>query len=621
MPQDTTTQQASTALEDFDVIKTRAEEMITENAERNTMFDQMERAYKIQPTGSGQGPDSDGNTSAPRARKLFDAHPHNAINRIVQMYTVNEPSIDIPVASADKATDEATAQMLEQRRTAADKAQMFMKALLRASDQVSERSVVGDLLFAAAIYGEVPAIIDNLLENTKIEMQEATTSITSPTSIETETEQEPAPFIFESVHPKNSYPRYKRRGGLYQHLFVYATRIGQVKSDYGELAVDVTGNDSDVCNIYDYMDVNQHVVWLKEQASAPILQIAMAKGMGVIPRVSRIVSSNPGFFELQVDRRMPFLYSMVKSGLWAARNTMLTAMQTNTVDFLNPKMLYKMLPGREADAPDVDWAKRGDKVVLQSGETAEPFPFRSMPAELLQFNALVEMLTQQSTLNPISGGTAPGGVFSASGLNLLSTASRLATFSIARATEAALSQMLTRTLQWIRAGDYRPELWSENGSLSLTPLDLAPLGKNFYVRVTLKPDQQAERQMVTALARMLREMGLGYEDFLRPLEDGQIIESVSSAIENMKERAFMDAELPKAAAQSAKIADALLGITATVPEMPPGMEQGGGNIGAGQGVPPGMLTPDMVNPAQMQGTEAGMGAPPTPPQMPPGLGG
>jgi hypothetical protein len=65
----------------------------------------------------------------------------------------------------------------------------------------------------------------------------------------------------------------------------------------------------------------------------------------------------------------------------------------------------------------------------------------------------------------------------------------------------------------------------------------------------------------------------------------------------------------------------LLGITATVPEMPPGVEQGGANIGAGQGVPPGMLTPDMVNPAQMQGAPEGMGAPPTQPQMPPGLGG
>jgi DNA-binding ferritin-like protein len=383
---DTTTMPTAAALEDFDVIKTRAEEMITENAERNTMFDQMERAYKIQPSGSGQGSDSDGNTSAPRARKLFDAHPHNAINRIIQMYTANEPSIDIPVASADKATDEATAAMLEQRRVAADKAQMFMKALLHASDQVSERSVVSDLLFAAAIYGEVPAIIDNLLENTTIVKQEAIPSTTPTTSAETETEQEAAPFIFEVVHPKNSYPRYKRRGGLYQHLFVYATKIGQVRSDYEDLAKDVTGGDPDPCNIYDYMDVHQHVVWLKEQASFPILQIAMAKGMGVIPRVSRIVSNNPGFFELQVDKRMPFLYAIVKSGLWAARNTMLTAMQTNTVDFLNPKILYKMLPGRETEAPDIDWAKRGDKVVLQSGETAEPFPFRSMPPELLQFN-------------------------------------------------------------------------------------------------------------------------------------------------------------------------------------------------------------------------------------------
>jgi DNA-binding ferritin-like protein len=582
----TTTQSTASALEDFAEVKTRAEEMITENSARNGMFDKMERAYKIQPSGSGTGQDAEGNTSAPRARKLFDSHPHNAINRIIQMYTANEPSIDIPVASADKATDEQTAQMLDQRKVAADKAQMFMKALLHASDQVSERSIVSDLLYAASIYGEVPAIIDNLMADG----QSDTTELS-------------APFIFETMHPKNSYPRYRRRGGLYQHLFVFATKIGQVKSDYGDLAKDITGGDSDVCNIYDYMDARQHIVWLKEQASAPILQVAMPAGMSTMPRVSRIVSSNPGFFELEVDKRMPFLYSMVKSGLWAARNTMLTAMQTNTVDFLNPKILYRMLPGRESEAPDIDWAKRGDKVVMQTGESAEPFPFRSMPPELLQFNALVEMMTQQSTLNPISGGTAPGGVFSASGLNLLSTASRLATFSIARAVESALSQMLTRTLQWIRAGDYRPELWSENGALSLTPADLAPLGKNFYVRVTLKPDQQAERQMVAALSRMLREMGLGYEDFMRPLEEGQIIESVSSAIENMKTRAFVEAELPKVAAQSAKIADALLGITATVPEAPQGLppEALSANLGAGQGVPPGMLTPDMVNPAQAQG--------------------
>lgn len=527
---------------DFSDLKKRAAAIISSYSQRDSDFLLYENAYKINPLDNTQG-----RTNAAQARLMFDPQGHNVVNSVVRMYMLNRPTISVPTIHVDNTGfDVAMAEGEKQARESSDRIERWLRACLYASDLASSTDFLADSIYAACIYGEVPQIIDN-----------AYARETGVDSAELE-----APIIFTVPSPRMSYPVYSRRNGLLQHIVKTQVQLIEIRSTYGkENTRFITGEDDQLYTLMDWIDIDKHVVWVDEVADQPVFQAALNKGF--IPRTSRR-STSPGFFDEEEYKRMPMLFAYVKAGLWAARNVLMTAVYSNSVDFMNPLYLMKKKAG--GTAPVIDWSKRGSVVEIEVGEELGPLASSNVPKDVFDFVAQVAQLTDESTMAHITAmPKAAGGVSAASALNVLTASSRVATYLIARTVEIATAQSLSKTLRWIKANGDPVDVWGPEGRFTLAPSDI---GDNYHVVVDLKPDMQAEKQMVAGLASSLFErMHIGYDTALEMLEEAGIVESAEEAFNNIIERAFIEGKLPEIVKSTNQYAQHVLGITEQIPEM------------------------------------------------------
>lgn len=527
---------------DFDALKKRVDAIVTGYSTRDADFTLYENAYKLNPTDSASG-----RTSAAQARLMFDPQGHNVIDAIVRMYMVNTPTISVvPSFIANTGFDQGQAQAEREERERIGKIESWLRAAVYASDLASTSDFLADSLYAAGIYGEVPQIIDMAiaqetgLPNTLVE----------------------APFIFFVPHPRMSYPVYTRRNNLIQHVVKTQVYLAEIRATYGiDNTAFITGQDDFQVTLVDYIDMDKHVVWVDEFATEPILFANLAHGF--IPRTSRR-STSPGFFDEEEYKRMPILFAYIKAGLWAARNVLLTATYSNVVDFMNPLMLMKKKAG--GTAPIIDWSKRGSVVDIEVGEELGPLSRSSVTPEIFQFVQRVAQLVDESTMANITAMPRGGksGATPSSALNVLTSSARVATYMIARTVEVATAQTLSKCLRWIKArGDLQFPVWGPEGKLVLTASDIMD---NYHVNVNLKPDMQAEKQMVAGLAATLFErLHLGYDTTLTMLEEAGVIDSAEEAFNNIVERAFLEGELPNIVKNTSDYAKKVLGITQQIP--------------------------------------------------------
>ena len=147
---------------DFESIKQLADSAITNLSGRDSEFVKYEKMYLLDPDSELGKPKRDG------AKTLWDTHPHDSIDAIVRMYTINRWSLSIPTPSVEgEGLDRETISKRKATRAAADKAERFLKALLDRSNDVSQRDVVKmavkqfqDVLFGEGLQAISPAVGD-----------------------------------------------------------------------------------------------------------------------------------------------------------------------------------------------------------------------------------------------------------------------------------------------------------------------------------------------------------------------------------------------------------------------------------------------------------------------------
>ena len=573
---------------------------------RNERFRKFERAFLCDPLGTDEG-----RTSANGARFLFDTRPPDTINAVVRMYIQNDPSFS--VLYSDTISETESPENADKSNTIAKQIQHeidWITDLFTASNLTSQHSLVSDALFAAATYGELPIITHNLIDE----------SLSNPEIGMEGVADESSPFVFQVPHPSQSYPDYSPTKGLIAHVYEVEMTAGMIKLEYG-VRDWLTDSDENLLTVVDYMDKTQHWVWVEQHNDEPLLFAEIPARLGIIPRVSMLVGGAPSFLSDEAQKRRPIIATYLDSGLYAAMNVYLTILHTQAVDFTSNKTIHTKRPGSESVL--IDPAKRGDVIEIEEGEKLEPFMQRLYPPEMLQFGATLMQRGNITTMPEIIGGTAPGGVFAASGLNLLATLARMSMYPIREAVEIALAQTFSRVLRWVKArGDAGGvSVFGKNGVSTLKASEII----STQVRVKLNPDMAMERQAVLGMAtQMYRGMNL-YDSALRLLAEGGLVQSVQGAKDEQEVRAFIDANLPNIAKGGADLASHLMGITASIP--PTGPAQMGNPADKG-GVPPGSMPPDAQDMlSRLQGTQppgrvsAGMTNPLTsavaPPEPPP----
>ncbi len=584
-----TKSKSKSAAVDLAKIQTTIDNTVTPLANRNTEFDKYEKMYLLTVD------DSTGQSSRENVKSLYDPHPHNSINALVNTYTSVSPRIS--VRTPDPKQRGLSAEDVDKRkkiREAAEKAERFLKALLYRSNEVTQRDLVASTLKAMALFAEGTITIDNA---------------------QAEEPDAECPFAFDVPHPKLCYPRYSRRKGLLGHVVKLRLPAADIRATYGDKAVFITEADETALTLVDYIGISQdvktvkgkpasvHVVYVEEHKDQAIINASTE--LPFVPRVSVLVGSND-FFEAEENRRVPFLFALLKSGTWAARNLQLTVMNDNLVKYLNSPIITHT---RDGQPKGIDFSKPYQEIAMYSDENANVLLKNVVPTEQLAFLNITGVNSEESTLPKVAMGStgAIGTGAPAAAIASLSANARIATRAVARGAERALSKAFSTVLKWIIA---TPGLivsaWGANGVEELAGSDLIIDGSEYTeVLVELQPDMQQERQMVAGLAATLFNSHLvGYDIAGEILESGGVVNGAQEMLRDVIERAFIEARLPAMAQQAAQQADKLTGYVAAVPSAP------------SAGAPPGTMPGQAPSPQQLLGALQASGAMSQPPALP-----
>ncbi len=560
---ETTTAAASASkAPDFETFKTRATRLVADLSGRDGEFDKYEKMYLLDPD------EELGQSQRTKVHTLYDTHPKDTVDAVVRMYTTNEPSISVPTPSAQsEGLDDAEIEKRQKARANADKLERFLKALVYRMRDVSQRNIAALTVKQFTLFDEGTILIDPVVADDP---------------------QAACPFIFDAPHPKSCYPRYSRRKGLLHHVVKQQLEFADIVATYGEKATAFIGVDEATkLTLFDAVDGTAHCVWVQEQESRAI--VLTKHELPFVPRVSMLASANE-FFTDEKDKRVPFLYGMLKGGVWAARNLNLTLMLDNLIKFLNSPIIEETVDGQplgiDFDVPFGEYATRAGP-----GVNVHQLIKNVIPPEQLQFWQILSGMAERGTLSAIAAtGSAPG-VNVAAVVAALTANSRVATNLIADATNRAMSRALSIVLEWIKARGQAVSVWGISGLEEITADDI---GDYTHVEYRLKPDMQAEKNLVAGLAtRLFTALHLGYDDTLEMLEEAGVIRSAQSAMANILERAFLEANLPALAQGAAGTLQAMTGRVASVP-----------TAGAAPAAP-GAGGTQASNPADMTGTAGG----------------
>jgi hypothetical protein len=575
MPKKTTkaTKKSAGAL-DFETIKTNATALADDLGTRDSEFEKYEKVYLLDPDNAM------GKSKRTDAKLLYDTHPHDVINSIVRMYTANEPSISVPTPSIDDAgLDTKIIEERKKLRDGANKAERFLHALLYRMMDVSQRDPVAELLRAFALFDESSIVVNNLV------------------AFDPEGE---LPFAFTVPHPIQCYPRYSSARGLIQHLFKVELSYADIRATYGEDATaGLTADDAEMTVVFDYTDRNVRAVWTEDDPEPIVLE---EHKLDFLPRVSMIASAN-GFFVAEEKKRVPFLYGILKSGLWASRNLNLTLMNDNLAKYLNSPIIEETQKG---EALGIDFEQPFKEIPIRPGEKVYQLQKNVVPTEQINYYSLLSQMMERGTMPSTMMGAGVRGNMPAAGIAALTANGRVSTLQIANAVNRAMSKAFSVVLRWIVARGDEVSVWGQGGLESLAPSDLMFNGKPYtHVEFKIKPDQQQEKQMVAGLVSSLFNARLlGYEQAGELLENGGMVKSANDWMKDIIMRSMIDAQLPELAKGASEQARALTGIVQAVPsaqgapnlggpnaqaELQQQMQQNpqGASMGAPGGAPPG----------------------------------
>lgn len=503
-------------------------------------FEAYDRMYLVNPIGENEG-----KVSAIRVKPLYDSHPHNTVNTLINMFVGKPPMISVPVPQigAMKETKNYT-----EKREAADRCEKFLKTLFIEAAQISNRNHLVNTLASMALYGEINLLPVNLLAD--------------------EIEDAPVPFTFKVPHPGIAYPQVGDLG-LTRHAIVEAITIGEARDFYGKLWK-IDGSDETPIHLVDYMDKWTRYVYPKEKKDE--LVIGVEHHLPFIPRVYRR-GDFPTFFKDDKYQNIPFLFAVKNSGAYGARNLALTMMNTNIYDFLNPLWVSYT---RDKKPIPIQWGERGTTLPLFQDEKIEPMAKNLVPNEQFTFFSIVSQLVEDATMSRIARGTMPSGAqWAASAINILAESTRMSANRISEPVEVAWSQALTIVLRWIKARGDTVVVSSNAGDIIIKPSDIFD---DFRVQFKLKPDQAVERQMVIGTIAQLWDRHLiGYEMATAMLESAGVADSSSDLMRDILYRGALEAELPNLMKELATQGRQIIEMAEKIPETPIAPQTGGGS--------------------------------------------
>ena len=577
----------------FSKVKDRFDKMEANYAERNTMFDDIEKIFLMDWEGDQKPAQSEGNhikyTISPDAR--------NKALGAIRLMSATEPKFSVPTDTNDAEAKES-AELIERAA----------KAIFEMSGKVAQKEVHYDVVSSAVLFGEVHIGIDltqDWVTHSKGASKAAEMRIARLAKL--------TPVMFHVFDPRTGYPEYDEFG-LSAYFRKIETKAGAVLDKWGDKAKEIIGkldrnDDVDYC---EYWDNVYHICWIDEHDGYLLYE---EHNLPCIPIVA-VITDGSNIHTNEEDKRQPFLYTVYKSKLSERQNLMLTIAYSNMFAIAsNPTFNFV------ANSPDrklkPDYSMPGGYNKLLMGESYTPMAKNAIDPAIIQAWEWAKGLTTESTIYEQALGQSLGGNAPYSMVALLNQAGRLPLVTMQKRGSFAISQAMEIAFLLLKHQGVGTKIKTQ--SKGVIELGTADIPDDLIIDAQLKIDLPQDKNQAIQMAIQ----ATGGE---HPILDYETARQIFVDVEQSSE---IDKQIMRERFQWAVMSRELMALLQPpqppMPEqgmpqqgMPPEMMQQGPPMQGGmpmgeQGIPPEIL-------AQMQAQQgAQLGNPMTEPLPPQGM--
>lgn len=595
---------------DEEQIKEHCTEVAGKFTARNQMNDDIEAAVMLEQADEAKPRDTGEEaikiTTSPMARTMA--------NGAINLMSASKPTFSMP-AEKNNAEAQAASSLMEQ----------VADAVWSLNSFIQQVPLENDLVTSGILFGEVCGGVSATKD-----MLEAGKGGPKASMKRLESIAETVPYFFEIWDPRTCYPEEDALGLVSFHRKT-KMKSGEVMDKYGSKAVAILGDKDkryDDVVLIEFWDNAVKAVWLDGRDG----MIAIGEhNLPVIPIVAQTVNGSRIYSKPEY-RRQPFLYGLLKSGIWYRQSLALTVMYHNLFTLgAWPEFIFEAEEGESLEAdlstPGVFRIKPGQKFTQLEKKTID----QSMKTGLDMAMSLGEETTmyKQALGQPVGGSNA-----SYSMVSLLNQAGRLPLVPQQRRGSMGVAKFAEIMFKLWKDGGKSSNVISEKGSLELKPKEIP---KSFIIEASLEIDMpqddrlnaqiagqvsSGENQLTTKEYARRKYLKIGQSDEMDKAIQKEKINDAIAAIttQNEIQRLMAEAQkqmMPQADPNSPQtMPPGSTGATETgltpqqAPQIPQ-QPQNGAPVSAGQPsaqqIPPGMLE---LPPEQLQQMMDSQGIPP-----------
>jgi hypothetical protein len=442
---------------------------------RNTMLEEMDKMFLL--------PDSVTVTKSRRrsqdqdTKRTLSPDPRDNLLGAWRLMIATDPQFEIPHNLNDAVAVEQSSKM-----------EQAAQVMWFASGRAQDTPVHFDALLSGMLYDEMHLAVTPTDEIVKNVAGGSRAAIARAELLARRT-----PYLFEVWNPKNGF--YERDNlGLTFYYQEQAMKAGQVMDRYGEVARRVLGGrsryaDVTLCRAW---DLQSHGTWIAE-ASIPF-----AFGDHALPFIPVVQQKFNGsrLFTKHEENTQPFLYGILKSGMWDRANLALTVYFT-LLFALGTNPLFVYTAEKEGKKLNVTYDNIGGMATIKTGETLTTMFRQVVDPEMLRGMEITEAKMTQSTIYRQALGEALTGDAPFAALSLLHQAGRLPLINAKRQGGWGMGKAVELALRWMKADKKKASAKYRD---LVVELDASQIPDDFEVDCVLEIDLPQDKLQASVIA-------------------------------------------------------------------------------------------------------------------------
>lgn len=479
---------------DFDAIRERADNLVSDYEGRKEILDAMEEMWTLDPTEDA--PKAKGKTM----KVTLSPDPANSVLGAWRLLCAADPVWDVPY-DRNKAEAKSAAQKIEKLASI-----MWEAAGDLAGEDVHTAGVLSGLLFAQMDVAVI--LVDSLIAAAEGDDDEIA---------RLERVKQATPVLFECWHPGNGYPE-RDRLGLRSYLREYDVRMSELAAQFPaaekHLEEKAAGKKKitrqDTVTVRDLYTTQERWIWISGKTEPFFYH---KHGYGFVPVVVQVTEGSRLFLK-QKDQRRPFLYTVWKSGLWNRHNLALTAAYTVLFAVAVSAMFKHRSPQSDPKKRlQADFTNIVGVFEIEPGEDVEAmFSKGAIDPSMMQMVDMAERKMMESTIYRQALGEPVGANAPYSLQALLNQSGRLPLVPQQKMAGMAFGRAMMMAMAMLKR-----EASSISAKIGMQEVQLAAseIPDDLVVSCTLEITLPQERLQMGAVASQLKAMGAASMRWIR----------------------------------------------------------------------------------------------------------